>query len=77
VTIVQGDRQLLNSTYSSSLREGLATRLRARGVELVFNEYVDSLPEEGSVGLVTRKGTEISDADLVVRISPRFRFASS
>ncbi|KAG6380889.1 FAD/NAD(P)-binding domain-containing protein [Boletus reticuloceps] len=40
VTIVQGDRQLLNSTYPSSFRRGLATRLLARGVELLFNDYV-------------------------------------
>ena len=72
MSIVQGDGQLLNSTYPSSLRQGLATRLLARGVNLVFNEYVDSFPEEGTVGLVTRKGTEIPDADLVVRIPDPF-----
>ncbi|KAF8140584.1 FAD/NAD(P)-binding domain-containing protein [Boletus edulis] len=80
VTIVQGDRQLLNSTYPSSFRRGLATRLLARGIELLFNEYVDSFPEQGSVGLVTRKGTEIPDADLVVSArgpSPNTAFAAS
>lgn len=77
MTIVQGDRQLLNSTYPASLRQGLATRLLARGVELVFNEYVDSFPEQGSVGVVTRKGTEIRDADLVVRIPRVLRCASN
>ncbi|KAI9570266.1 hypothetical protein HD554DRAFT_396054 [Boletus coccyginus] len=80
VSIVQGDRQLLNSTYPSSLRQGLATRLLARGVKLVFNEYVDSLPEEGTVGLVTRKGTEIPDADLVISArgsSPNTAFVAS
>lgn len=77
MTIVQGGDQLLNSTYPSSLRQGLATRLRARDVQLLFNEHVDSLPEEGTVGLITRKGTEIPDADLVVRFSRRFPLASS
>ena len=67
VSIVHGDHQLLNSTYPPSLRQGLATRLLARGIELLLNEYVDSFPEQGTVGLVTRKGTNIPDADLVVR----------
>ena len=43
----------------------------------MFNEYVDTFPEEGSVGLVTRKGTEIPSADLVVCILRPFHFASS
>ncbi|KAG8219520.1 hypothetical protein J3R82DRAFT_470 [Butyriboletus roseoflavus] len=80
VTIVQGDRQLLNSTYPASLRQGLATRLFVRGVELIFNEHVDSFPEEGSVGLVTRKGTKIADADLVISArgpSPNTAFVAS
>ncbi|KAG9314067.1 FAD/NAD(P)-binding domain-containing protein [Chiua virens] len=80
VTIVQGGDQLLNSTYPASLRRGLASRLLARGVELLFNEYVDSFPEEGSVGLVTRKGTQIPDADLVISArgpSPNTAFVGS
>ncbi|KAF9225465.1 FAD/NAD(P)-binding domain-containing protein [Gyrodon lividus] len=66
VTIVQGSNQLLNATYPLSLRAGLEKRLRARGVEIVFNEYIDDIPEEGSVGVKTRKGTQIATADLVI-----------
>lgn len=49
-----------------------ATRLLARGVDLFFNEYADTIPEQGTVGLVTLKRTVIPDADLVVRVSRLF-----
>jgi hypothetical protein len=42
-------------------------RLRARGVQFLFNEYIDDIPEEGVVGVTTRSGKRIEDADLVVR----------
>ncbi|KAG2076890.1 FAD/NAD(P)-binding domain-containing protein [Suillus decipiens] len=66
VTIVHGGNQLINTTYGSSLRKGMESRLRARGVQFMFNEYIDDTPEEGVVGISTRSGKQISDADLVV-----------
>ncbi|KAG2367790.1 hypothetical protein BDR07DRAFT_1326286 [Suillus spraguei] len=66
VTIVHGGNQLINTTYGSSLRKGMENRLRARGVEFMFNEYIDDIPEAGVVGISTRSGKHISDADLVV-----------
>ncbi|KAH7927289.1 FAD/NAD(P)-binding domain-containing protein [Leucogyrophana mollusca] len=66
VTIVQGDKQLLNSTYSSSFRDGMTKRLRARGVEIVFDDFVDDIPPEGSLGVTTRRGKRIEKADLVL-----------
>lgn len=33
----------------------------------MFNEYIDDIPEPGVVGVTTRSGKQISDADLVVR----------
>jgi len=45
----------------------LEKRLRARGVQFMFNEYIDDIPEAGVVGISTRSGKHISDADLVVR----------
>lgn len=66
VTIVHGGNQLINATYGNSLRKGLEKRLHARGVEFMFNEYIDDIPEPGVVGVTTRSGKQISDADLVV-----------
>ncbi|KAG2118023.1 uncharacterized protein F5147DRAFT_669505 [Suillus discolor] len=66
VTIVHGGNQLINATYGNSLRKGLEKRLHARGVEFMFNEYIDDIPEPGVVGITTRSGKQISDADLVV-----------
>ncbi|KAG1813307.1 uncharacterized protein BJ212DRAFT_1367735 [Suillus subaureus] len=66
VTIVHGGNELINATYGSSLRKGLEKRLRVRGVQFMFNEYIDDIPEAGVVGITTRSGKHISDADLVV-----------
>ncbi|KIJ62518.1 hypothetical protein HYDPIDRAFT_129019 [Hydnomerulius pinastri MD-312] len=80
VTIVQGDKQLLNSTYSNALRTGMEQRVRARGIEVLFSEYIDEIPEEGSIGVTTRAGTQIPTADLVISArgpSPNTSFISS
>ncbi|KAH7886107.1 hypothetical protein F5I97DRAFT_1809211 [Phlebopus sp. FC_14] len=66
VTIVQGDRKLLNPTYTDSLRDGLNQRLQSRGIEILYQEYIDDIPAEGSVGVTTRSGRNIETADLVI-----------
>ncbi|KAG1757169.1 hypothetical protein EDB19DRAFT_1656189 [Suillus lakei] len=66
VTIVHGGSQLINAAYGNSLRKGLEKRLHARGVQFMFNEYIDDIPEAGVVGISTRSGKHIGDADLVV-----------
>ncbi|KAG1754878.1 uncharacterized protein EDB91DRAFT_1193390 [Suillus paluster] len=66
VTIVHGGAQLLNATYGNSLRKGMEKRLRARGVQFMFGDHIDDIPEAGVVGVTTRSGKVISDADLVV-----------
>ncbi|OJA19575.1 NADH dehydrogenase FAD-containing subunit [Rhizopogon vesiculosus] len=66
ITIVHGGDELLNNTYNKSLRKGMQKRLAARGVEFMFNEYIDDIPEAGVVGVTTRSGKRIGDADLVV-----------
>lgn len=42
-------------------------RLRKRGVQFMFNEYIDDTLEAGVVGITTRSGKRIEDADLLVR----------
>ncbi|KAH9947482.1 hypothetical protein B0H21DRAFT_807447 [Amylocystis lapponica] len=66
ITIIQRDRLLLNATYPDKFHKNLEGRLRERGVNIVFNESVDTLPEFGTKGLVTQSGKEFPSADLVV-----------
>jgi len=65
VTIVHGDDMLVNKTYPDKFRLALDKSLRARGVEIVYNDFVDDVPAEGVVGVTTRNGKKL-DADLVV-----------
>ena len=63
---MHGDKQLLNSTYPAKFRKNIEGRVRARNINLILGDYIDTFPEPGFVGLTTRKGEKISDADLVV-----------
>jgi len=65
VTIVHGDSQVLNKAYPDKFRRALEKSLRERGVEFVFNDYVDVIPETPVSQVTTRKGKVIK-ADLVV-----------
>jgi NADH dehydrogenase FAD-containing subunit len=66
VTIVHGDSILLNSTYPARYRNGLQKSIRARGVNIVLDDFVDEIPAPGPASIKTRKGVVI-EADLVVR----------
>ena len=63
VTIVHSDSQLLNSTYPNKYRKRVLKDLESRGVNVVFNDYVDDFE---SAPIKTRSGRRI-DGDLVVR----------
>ena len=65
---MHGDDMLVNKTYPDKFRLALDKSLRARGVEIVYNDFVDDVPAEGVVGVTTRNGKKL-DADLVVSIS--------
>ncbi|TFK56637.1 FAD/NAD-P-binding domain-containing protein [Heliocybe sulcata] len=64
VTIVHSDQDLLNGIYPSKWRKNIGKRMRARGVDLVLNDYVEGAPESGTI--ITRNGHMIKDVDLVV-----------
>ncbi|GBE85351.1 FAD/NAD(P)-binding domain-containing protein [Sparassis crispa] len=66
VTIVQSGSMLLNSTYPDKFRKNIERRVRQRGVNIIFNEFVDEFPAPGAVGVRTRSGKEFLTADLVV-----------
>ncbi|KAF8667838.1 hypothetical protein AX14_006285, partial [Amanita brunnescens Koide BX004] len=68
ITIVQGDSALLNAAYPDKYRRRAEKGVRARGVELILNDYIDTFevgPISHGTGIKTRKGVEV-EADLVV-----------
>ncbi|KAF7307072.1 FAD/NAD(P)-binding domain-containing protein [Mycena indigotica] len=74
VTIVHGEKGLLNSTYTASFRNGMEKGLHARGINIILDDFVDDIPTDGSP-VKTRKGHSI-EADLVVSTrGPRPRTA--
>jgi NADH dehydrogenase FAD-containing subunit len=74
VTIVHGDNELLNPTYKASFRKALEKGLRARGVKIILNDFIDEFPAAGPAVVKTRNGHHI-DADLVVCLLPSSAFA--
>jgi len=66
VTIVQGSDMLLNPVYPPKFRKDMERRVRAKKIDIVFNEYIDVIPEPGTVGVTTRSGKSFPTADLVV-----------
>ncbi|KAF8899037.1 FAD/NAD(P)-binding domain-containing protein [Infundibulicybe gibba] len=64
VTIVQGDNALLNNTYPMRYRKAFESRLHARGVEVIFDDYIDTIPAPGQ-DVTTRNG-KVLQADLVL-----------
>ncbi|KAG1864737.1 hypothetical protein DFJ58DRAFT_743543 [Suillus subalutaceus] len=73
---------LINATYGSSLRKGLEKRLHARGVQFMFNEYIDNIPEAGVVGISTQQwkahfGRRLSGTYLLVAAAPTPDYVTS
>lgn len=62
VTIVHSDSQLLNSSYPNKYRKRMENDLTSRGVNIIYNDYVDDFE---SNPVKTRSGRQI-DGDLVV-----------
>jgi hypothetical protein len=66
VTIVHGDKHLLNPTYPDKARTAAESSVRARGIELVLNDYIDFAETQEVEGISTRSGKLLEGADLVV-----------
>ncbi|KAN0131952.1 FAD/NAD(P)-binding domain containing protein [Lactarius tabidus] len=62
VTIVHSDSQLLNATYPNKYRKQVEKDVTSRGVEIVFNDYVDNLE---TIPATTRSQRKL-DGDLIV-----------
>ncbi|KAI0671198.1 FAD/NAD-P-binding domain-containing protein [Trametes maxima] len=65
VTVIHGQNLPINNTYPDKFRKDIETRSRQRGIEFIYNDRVDT-PPEGTVGVTTRGGKHIPDADLVL-----------
>ena len=62
VTIVHSDSQLLNSTYPNKYRKQVEKSFTSRGVEIVFNDYVDNFE---TIPATTRSQRQL-EGDLIV-----------
>lgn len=65
VTIVHSDSQLLNSTYPNKYRKQVEKGLTSRGVNIVFNDYVDNFE---TIPATTRSQRQL-EGDLIVLAS--------
>ncbi|KAI0365681.1 FAD/NAD-P-binding domain-containing protein [Pilatotrama ljubarskyi] len=66
VTVVHSENLLLNDTYPDKFRKDIERRARLRGIDFILGDKLD-VPPEGTVGVTTHNGKQISDADLVVQ----------
>lgn len=58
---------MLNDTYPTKFRKSIENKVRQRNVDIIFNDYVDSFPQDGvATDLTTRNGKVIKGADLIV-----------
>ncbi|KIY49041.1 FAD/NAD(P)-binding domain-containing protein [Fistulina hepatica ATCC 64428] len=65
VTIIQAFDKLLNPIYPDRFRCAFESRLAAMGIDVVYNEFVDAIPEGDYANVQTRSGKQI-EADLVL-----------
>lgn len=63
---------LLNKTYPDRFRKGMEERVRKRGINIVFDDFVDDTPEEGTYSSIKTRSGKTIKADLVVRLSFSF-----
>ncbi|KAF8167610.1 FAD/NAD(P)-binding domain-containing protein [Crassisporium funariophilum] len=66
ITIVQGDDGLLNKVYPNKFRKALESKVRALGIDVILNDFVDDLTTPAEI--TTRSGKTIK-ADLVLSTS--------
>lgn len=69
VTLVHSEKQLLNDVYPDKWRQDIERRVRKRNIDLILGDRLDSFPEPGAVGVTTRNGKQLRDADLIVSFS--------
>ena len=66
ITIIHGDKLLLNEAYPDSFRKSVARSIRKRDVTVILNDRVDDMTISDASIVTTRSGRKLV-ADLVVR----------
>ncbi|GLB41479.1 putative FAD NAD-P-binding domain-containing protein [Lyophyllum shimeji] len=67
VTIVHGDKHLMNDAYPVKYRKAAEASVLARDIKLVLDDFVDHAGTGPVNGITTRSGKELVGADLVVQ----------
>ncbi|KAG6909524.1 hypothetical protein DXG01_017081 [Tephrocybe rancida] len=67
VTIVHGDKFLLNPSYPDKVRKSAAASATARGINLLLDEYINEPDTKEVQGISTASGKQLKSADLVVQ----------
>ena len=70
ITIIHGDKLLLNDAYPDSFRKTVARSIRKRDVNVILNDRVDDMTISDASIVTTRSGRKLV-ADLVVRSYPK------
>jgi len=79
ITIVHSHTLVLNPTYPVKFRKMVGAQFKARNIELILNDIVESFPESDSGEIGLKSGQKIN-ADLIVRTSgprPNTEFLAS
>ncbi|KAG6840624.1 hypothetical protein C0991_005476 [Blastosporella zonata] len=67
VTIVHGDKLLLNPSYPDKVRKAIAASVTVRGIDLVLDEYINEPDTKVVQGISTSTGRQLKAADLVIQ----------
>ena len=70
ITIIHGDKLLLNDAYPDSFRKTVARSIRKRDVNVILDDRVDDMTISDASIVTTRSGRKLV-ADLVVRSYPK------
>lgn len=65
ITMVHGHTLVLNQTYPVKFREMVGTQFKARNIEFILNDFVESFPESDSGEVGLKSGQKVK-ADLIV-----------
>lgn len=65
VTLVHSGKNVLNDAYPDKFRNALAASTKARGVDIILEDFIDDIPTGPITSVTTRSGKKL-DADLLV-----------
>jgi len=65
ITLVHGGSQLFSAAYPDKFRKAVETSLRARNIDIILGDFIDTIPEPGVTPITTRSGKTL-EGDLVI-----------